>query len=96
MKWILASERLPEKEGYYFCRWTDSGDKFVSKWNEKWSFHAAAESNINKLEWLDESLPDEILGDCIKQLLADIEKHEPEFNHIIKQWDSYTNIQNNL
>lgn len=52
MKWIKASERLPEKDGEYYCRWSDKPTtKFVSKYKKEWKGFI---DDHSILEWLDE------------------------------------------
>ena len=59
MKWIKAAERLPDKTGSYHCRQTDSwGTKKVVCWFTPGRGKSLLIMKKSKMEWLDESIPD--------------------------------------
>ena len=52
---VKASERLPEKEGWYFCTWTDgthSEEEFIN--NEFWVSEYDTENHDEITDWLEE------------------------------------------
>lgn len=57
MKWVKASDRLPDTAGSFHCR-DDKGDKVVCHFTPKGHRNSLLRRYPWKMEWLDESVPD--------------------------------------
>lgn len=55
MKWVKASERLPEKNGAYHTRYISSGVIYVTHYRKQ--SKSILQRDMNDVEWLDESTP---------------------------------------
>jgi len=59
MRWIKASDQLPQKAGFYFVKRIDTNKKMVCRYlNCNWSHGSVFRKIPHLIEWLDESVPD--------------------------------------
>ena len=56
LRWVMASDSLPKKEGEYFARWIDPRQKLTLRIFKDLTLNID-KKHFSNLEWLDESPP---------------------------------------
>jgi len=96
-RWVKASERLPEKEGYYNCKFWGEPEK-IGYHNKRFMLgHDTPVTNIDRLEWL-EKIPINTEGEYWKKRCEAAEKLISSFNHkaevnfeVLNEWKQLKN-----